>query len=202
MIIIILNTQGYNDVAAASLADPLVGGSDPCVKAVQAAFATLGVRLLTPAGRRELAADMNVCGAESSPPILEDARSRALLAEAAADPLIPQSNDPACTEPVCDIRRQCALLTNSSVGAPYERLVELNRVARGGECLNANYFEMLDSLRDEALTEDRTDRVWMYQTCAEFAFYQVLLCVANVLLLCCYCVTYYSHLLSGVAVCC
>ena len=159
-----------------------MGGSDPCVKAVQAAFATLGDRLLTPAGRRELAADMNVCGAESSPPILEDARSRALLAEAAADPLIPQSNDPACTEPVCDIRRQCALLTNSSFGAPYERLVELNRVARGGECLNANYFEMLDSLRDEALAGDRTDRVWMYQTCAEFAFYQVLLCVANVLL--------------------
>jgi hypothetical protein len=85
---------------------------------------------------------------------------------------------------VCDIRRQCALLTNLSVGTPYERLVELNRVARGGECLNANYFEMLDSLKDSAVSEDRTDRVWLYQTCAEFAFYQVLLGVANVLLMC------------------
>ena len=95
-----------------------------------------------------------------------------LLLEGAADPLIPQSNDPACTHPVCDIRRQCALLTNITLGTPLQRLAELNHISRGGECLNANYFEMLDGLKNEALADDRTDRVWFYQTCSEFAFYQ------------------------------
>lgn len=73
---------------------------------------------------------------------------------------------------MCDIRRQCEVLTNTTLGTPFERLVQLNSVARAGACLNANYFEMLDGLKDVSLSEDRTDRVWFYQTCSEFAFYQ------------------------------
>jgi len=168
----ILNMQGYNDVTASSLADTLVGGSPECLDAVRTGFASLGKAIGTPAGRRQVETAFNVCGPASSPPILEDPRSRALLTEGAADPLIPQSNDPACTEPVCDIRRQCELLTNQTLGTPLQRLQELNRIARAGECLNANYFEMLDELKDEKLAQDRTDRVWFYQTCSEFAFYQ------------------------------
>jgi serine protease 16 len=168
----VLNMQGYNDVTASSFADGLVGGSLECLAAVQAGFKELGTAIITPSGRRQLETGFNVCGIASSPPILEDPRSRALMTEGAADPLIPQSNDPACTEPVCDIRRQCLLLTNETIGTPLQRLQELNLIARGGECLNANYFEMLDGLKDEALAQDRTDRVWFYQTCSEFAFYQ------------------------------
>lgn len=168
----ILNMRGYNDVTAASLADSLVGGSKACLAAVQSAFAVLGSKLETAAGRRELERDLNACGGPGMR-TLEDAGARALLAEGAADPLIPQSNDPACTSsPVCDIRGQCRMLTNDSIGLPYERLVELNRVARGGACLDANFTAMVEALRSVEVSDDRTDRVWFYQTCTEFAFYQ------------------------------
>ena len=121
------------------------------------------VHAATPASR-----DVLCC--VSGPPF--DAGVRQLFTEGAADPLIPQSNDPACTSPLCDIRRQCELMSNTSIGTAYERLVELNRVARGGECLAADYQAMLAQLVNPSLAPDRTDRVWFYQTCTEFGFYQ------------------------------
>jgi hypothetical protein len=147
----ILNMQGYNDVTGSSLADALVGGSAACLSAVEDAFAELGKKLTTAAGRRQLESDLNVCGAASSPPILEHPPSRALFAEAVADPLIPQSNDPACTYPVCDIRRQCLLLTNVTVGSPYSRLVEVNRL--GSHFTRFTRFSHFTGTKVQTLTQ-------------------------------------------------
>jgi hypothetical protein len=58
----------------------MVGGSAQCLSAVKAGFADIGVHMTTSAGRRKLEKVLNVCGAASSPPILEDPRSRAVYA--------------------------------------------------------------------------------------------------------------------------
>jgi len=79
--------QGYNDVTADALADEAVGGSEKCVAAVRAAFADLGARLSLAEGRRQLERDFNVCGGTGA---LEPLQARALFAEGAADPLVPQ----------------------------------------------------------------------------------------------------------------
>jgi serine protease 16 len=83
----VANMQGYNDVTADALADEAVGGSEKCVAAVRAAFADLGARLSLAEGRRQLERDFNVCGGTGA---LEPLQARALFAEGAADPLVPQ----------------------------------------------------------------------------------------------------------------
>ncbi|KAJ1484340.1 serine carboxypeptidase S28-domain-containing protein [Baffinella frigidus] len=201
----VANMQGYNDVTAGALADTAVGGSAACVAAVQEAFHELGVQMKTPAGRRRLEGLFNVCGGAEA---LEPPTTWPLFSEGAADPLIPQSNDPACTDPACDIARQCKIMlgeTSSRVhrrssrwasvsrmqegGAPgaapvfddSERprsapsalalLADLNKIARGGECLDASYEANVAMLQNTTLAGG-WERVWYYQTCAEFGFYQ------------------------------
>jgi serine protease 16 len=57
----IADFTGYNDVIAASLADPIVGGSSACTQNVQAAFAAVATALATPAGRTNLSTDFLSC---------------------------------------------------------------------------------------------------------------------------------------------
>ncbi|EKX34652.1 hypothetical protein GUITHDRAFT_158798 [Guillardia theta CCMP2712] len=165
----ILNMKGYNNVVASDFADETLGGSMLCLNTIKGAFAQVGEYLLSYEGRRYLKTRFSVCGGDD---VLEDIKNRALFAETLSDPLIPQSNDPSCTSPLCDIRRQCKFLTDQSLGKPLDRLVAMMDSVRDGSCLDTDYQMMLAGLQDIKISEDRTDRTWFYQTCTEFGFYQ------------------------------
>jgi serine protease 16 len=90
-VVAIANMQGYNDAVADDLADSSVGGSAECLATVREAFASLGQKLSSAEGRRELEGKFGVCGSMT----LEKEENRAVFAQDASDPLIPQSNDPA-----------------------------------------------------------------------------------------------------------
>jgi serine protease 16 len=57
----VLNFYGYNDVVAASMAAPIVGGSSACASAIKSAFQTVGSMLQSEAGIEDLSTMFNVC---------------------------------------------------------------------------------------------------------------------------------------------
>ena len=52
--------EGYNNVVAKAIADPLIGGNDECLGVVQQSFATIGTMLQTAETRAQLVLMFNV----------------------------------------------------------------------------------------------------------------------------------------------
>jgi len=172
----ILNFQGYNDVVAASLASPAVGGDALCVGAVRAAFADLGAELTSADGRRALERVFPVCspdGALEGGP-LEDPWAQAALATDLAELFPVQTDDPSCnTTAACNIARACTLMRGDSDAAatPLQRLAALAKLQLGGGCVGAGGAAAAAELRNTTL-EGGGARVWLWQTCTEVGFYQ------------------------------
>jgi len=82
-----------------------------------------------------------------------------------------QSNDPACTSLGCNISSCCNVLLNNAYGPdPLSRLAALTAIVYENSCLDPDHQATLADLSDTSL--NGVDRIWLYQTCAEFAFYQ------------------------------
>ena len=185
----ILNYQGYYEVVGEALGNALVGGSAACVDAVERAFAELGDELGSATGRGGVAAAFDVCGGGDS---LADAADQGLLVATLTNLFPAQSNDPACEAPNCNIARVCSNMTDAAAaGAPapprrglafsggprprddggaLSRLASLSRSSFGPGCLRISAKEERRALLDTSLKN--WDRVWVWQTCNEFAFYQ------------------------------
>jgi len=161
------NFQGYNDVVAASMAATDVGGSMQCADSIQTAFTTIGEQLGTSDGRRELEQLFNLCDENA----LEDTNNQRQFTMGLSELFPVQENDPACTSTACNISGCCQFMLDASQGAPEERLAMLSSTLNGGNCLNANYDQLVALLSDPGLVAGR-GRPWFYQTCTEFAFYQ------------------------------
>ncbi|XP_059574149.1 thymus-specific serine protease [Alligator mississippiensis] len=164
-----LDFAAYNQVVAASLSDPLVGGSTDCRAAVAAAFAVLDERLR--GGRlAELAQDFGVCGGVLGP---DDG---AELAASAADVFMAAAQYNSEALPGAHVAPVCALMTDAARGDPYRRLVALNRdVLRhtGQNCTMASRAGAVAELRGVGLQlVGPGERQWLFQTCTEFGYYQ------------------------------
>ncbi len=180
----VLNFRGYNDVVGAALANPLVGGDAACAGAVRAAFAALGAALQTAAGRRALEADFPVCKApargeepDTGGP-LDDEFAAAALSEDLSYLFPAQGNDPACADPGCNIAAVCAVMRADGAdpaAPPPPPLARLARLAAlvlpADACLAEGRAAAAAALTDTTLAGGG-ERVWLWQTCTEFGFYQ------------------------------
>lgn len=188
----VVDMPQYNDVVAAALANPSVGGSAECAAAVRDGHALLLRQLDSASGRRELEVLFSFC--EKG---LLERRDLALAWAGGGVVSVPaQSNEPGCETGACDIRSLCAILTADAAqedhamhgesaragqaqrakGAPspelaLKRLAAVNAAQRNGECTPTAELDPLAALA-ELLNETSAARAWPYQTCAEFGFFQ------------------------------
>jgi serine protease 16 len=162
--------RGYDDVVAASTAAPIVGGSDECVAVIREGHETIGKLLSTSEGRDQLASLFNICGGGSS---LEDEDNQADWAGNGVVYLPIQENDPSCQEELCNVEKICkfVLQTNNETNDALTTLSKLSQKQFGSDCTSVSHQALLDSLLNTTI-EGGTNRIWQYQTCSEFAFYQ------------------------------
>jgi len=132
-------------------------------------FSALGGQLATSNGRRYLENIFNVCVKYS----LDDVNNQEDFMDDLTYLFPAQSNDPACTTLACNISSVCnAVMLNASYGSdPLTRLASLSNITQGGSCMVVNYKLTLAALQDTSLIAG-TNRIWFYQTCTEFGFYQ------------------------------
>jgi hypothetical protein len=71
-----------------------------------------------------------------------------------------QSNNPQCSQPVCDITQICEMMLDESVGTPLERLAHVSSVQHG--------YGIVDGAR---LGNSVSMQYWDYQKCTEFGFF-------------------------------
>ena len=189
----IVDNAGYNAVVGEAIAEPLVGGSAECLKAVQDAFNELGNRLsCDPASVGE---DLMVCNAAET---LADRKNVSQLIDDLTLLFPAQSNDPLCTEDLCNIAKICEHMTTATTttkaaantavarralrqdqqtqSASYNQLVTLARallVDPSSGCMEVNYALGVAGLADPSGSMPLSgDRSWIWQTCSEFGFYQ------------------------------
>uniref|UniRef100_A0A7S0WWE3 Thymus-specific serine protease n=1 Tax=Pyramimonas obovata TaxID=1411642 RepID=A0A7S0WWE3_9CHLO len=165
----VANYQGYNDVVAYSLRAEDIGGSQDCLDSVRAAFAELGLLLATPDNLRDVENQFNVCDQRGHP--LDVANNRKKLAEVASMAFTFQENDMACNKPGCNIAKVCSVMTDEARGQPLDRLADMVALASGGYCVDVDDSADVRALTNTTLKGGKA-RVWFYQTCTEFGFYQ------------------------------
>jgi len=159
-----VNMEEYNEVVADSMASKDVGGSQECLTIITEGHKTIGEMLKTTEGRSDLESLFNVC----VPGSLEDPRNQEMFAGDGVVYLPVQSNDPACSTPLCNIDSVCTFLTSEAEGDALHRLADMSKAQSGGACKPVSYDLMI-----QAMTNPKNpERSWLYQTCTEWGFYQ------------------------------
>lgn len=175
----ISNMEGYNDVTAESMAASSVGGSVQCAEAIKEAFEILGKLLLSgPKGWIELETKFNICNSNSydSNHPLEDPLNQLTFSNDLGLIFPVQGNDPGCTSIGCNISSICLnFMTNSTYGNPLDRLATFNNYLSkmyNEECTPVDYKNAVVTPMTDISLERGTSRVWEWQTCTEYGFYQ------------------------------
>lgn len=160
--------QDYNNVAAASFASPLVGGSVQCQNNIMKAFAHVD-QLIADKDYKTLEHDFLSCNDISQP------NDTWLFVENLGNVLdgIVQYNTQASG---FNIAYVCQCMTNPSL-TPYQDLGYVIRYYLDHvklRCINNNYTAYLEIFKNT--TQDPTGsssfRQWTYQTCTQFGYYQ------------------------------
>lgn len=156
--------EEYNEVVADSMANEGVGGSQECLNIIVEGHKSIGTLLETESGRRELESTFNVCGRNA----LDNPKNQLMFAGYGVVYLPVQSNDPACKTPLCNIASVCSYLTTTATGDSMSRLAQLSAAQSGGACSPVSYDTMIKAM----VNPSNPERSWLYQTCAEWGFYQ------------------------------
>ncbi|XP_078236223.1 thymus-specific serine protease isoform X1 [Pogona vitticeps] len=165
-----LDFTGYNKVVAASLSNPVVGGSKECLEAVMEAF--LSVQHLVRAGQlTTLAKDFRSCGAlEGFNDCLEMLSNLADIFMGA----VQYNNEGGALWG--NVASLCRIMINNNTGSPYQRLIEANNVFvenLKSTCVENSHAKTLEELRNTSITGIGVgERQWYFQTCTEFGYYQ------------------------------
>ena len=163
----------YNDIVGQSLSRIDVGGSRKCVERIKQAFGEWSDMVSgpssSPASMEALAKMVNICGGGGA---LEQPGGSLTAANAAAEVFEVQGNDPVCEEEACNIEKMCDVMTANETSSPLWQLAELNKIVRGGDCIPSSYEAELVAPLLNTTIEGGGDRVWFWQTCTEFGFYQ------------------------------
>jgi hypothetical protein len=81
-----------------------------------------------------------------TPKALDDTRNQIMFAGDGVVYLPVQSNDPACTTPLCNIASVCNYLVNTATGEPMDRLAQMSSAQSGGTCKVVSYDAMINGL--------------------------------------------------------
>ena len=166
-----LDMQEYNDVTAEAYALPSVGGSDACRANIADGHATIGAMLNTSSGRDALAKTFRL---PSGRWLKSRANQRGFAGFGVAN-FPSQSNDPACTAPLCNIAKICEVMAANDTKTNVERLAVLRNGGAGARAAAARAAEA-SAVEEEAAAAARSPHetldYWGYQTCTEFGFYQ------------------------------
>ena len=122
---------------------------------------------MTATGRAQLADMFNICNRTA----LDWVLNQADWAGNGVVYLPAQENDPSCTDPACNISGICQIMLDTTLGTPLQRLAHLSALQNGNECVEVDHNQVVAALTNTTI-EGGTGRVWFYQTCTEFAFYQ------------------------------
>jgi serine protease 16 len=169
-----LSFTGYNDVVAASLAAPIVGGTATCTANVNAAFRALDAALNgTVAQRAAVAKQMSSCSAlngEFDP--MWGASNIASIIQG----IVQYNNE----EPGLNIAQVCQIFDNA--GEPLDNLATLVGLylqqTQGGGCLDNSYDDFIAQISNVTADPGAGGvgiRQWTLQTCAQFGYYQTCL---------------------------
>ena len=161
-----LDMVGYEDVAANAytVADNNVGGSVACLAAIKDGHATLGTLFTTLAGRQRLAKLFGMSAVWYM--------SRANQGQFAGNGVAyfpSQGNDPACTDPACNIAQICKVMTDATLGDNVARLAKLRTLQ--SEWVAFPAMGAAGNATEVKVASGEPD-YWGFQTCAEFGFYQ------------------------------
>jgi serine protease 16 len=176
-----LDFAAYNNHVARDLAHAgTIGGSEECLQLFVQGHDELIASILRSDDDSQdntIAEQFELCNATS---LLDPANVRLFLGDGVFD-LTAQSNDPSCTEPLCNIGAVCKAAlqyyhTNTTTSTKQQRAMEtlawLVRQQRDGECLVLDWQETLAELADPTFPKEGGWRSWLWQTCTEFGFYQ------------------------------
>jgi len=153
----IYNMSSYNDWVAHSYgptSNKSIGGSTECLNTIASGHATIGDMLKSSSGRRELSQVFNVNEA-----YLNTKDGQMSFAGYGVANFPAQSNDPACLEAACNIKKICDVMTSYQSISPIERLAKIRD---------------LQGIKEE---EDKKSEklswidYWEWQTCTEFGYY-------------------------------
>ncbi|XP_061454036.1 thymus-specific serine protease [Rhineura floridana] len=164
-----LDFTGYLMVVAASLSNPVVGGSKECLEAVAEAFAAVD-NLVRAGNLTELAKDFHSCWD------LEGVDDCAELVSNLADifmAAVQYNNEYLKWSTVANF---CDIMTNHRTGSAYQRLIVANNVFLDGmkeTCTMNCHSKALEELRNASISPSGVGlRQWFFQTCTEFGYYQ------------------------------
>jgi len=148
----IYNMSSYNDWVAHSYgptANESIGGSTECLQAISSGHDKIGEMLKTWSGRESLSSLFDIDAS-----YLSTKQGQMDFAGYGVANFPAQSNDPACWEDACNIKKICEIMT-SDESSPVELLAQLRNV---------------QSVED---VEERYSwyTYWDWQTCTEFGFY-------------------------------
>jgi serine protease 16 len=153
-----LDMQGYNDVAAIaySVKDNNVGGSPTCRANIADGHAQIKTMFGSETGRNTLA---KLFGRDSK--WYESIANQGSFAGNGVAYFPSQGNDPSCTEPCCNIRLICEVMTSGISTDSVARLANLTKMQ--STWIPADLMSRVSTGEPD---------YWGYQTCAEFGFYQ------------------------------
>jgi serine protease 16 len=170
----IADFQGYNNVVAAALANPAVGGSSACLGNVQQAFSAVTAAFQgTLQQKTAMSTKLSSCAPATA--ALDIANAVSNVAGAIMG-VVQYNNDQPGGYTVADI---CATMTQA--GNAVDNLAQVVvATLDGASCMDNSYADLLAQLRNT--TVDRSSggvgmRQWTYQTCTQFGYYQT--CDAN-----------------------
>ncbi|XP_034976666.2 thymus-specific serine protease [Zootoca vivipara] len=164
-----LDFTGYLMVVAASLSNPVVGGSKECLEAVADGFSAVDT-LVHDGALAKLAKDFRSCqeleGSGDCVQLVSNLADIFMLAVQYNNEYMPWST----------IANFCRVMTNNKTGSAYQRLMAANNVYLDGmnmTCMENNHTEALQELRNTFISTSGVGiRQWYFQTCTEFGYYQ------------------------------
>ncbi|XP_032094626.1 thymus-specific serine protease [Thamnophis elegans] len=165
----VMDYTGYNKVVAASLSNPVVKGSKECLQSIREAFASVD-SMIRAGWLAKLSIDFHSCS-----PLQGESDCQVLVTNL-ADMFMGavQYNYGAIVW--SNVESMCNIMTNSSIGSPYRRLMATNIVILeqlGMPCLQNSQAEIVEELRNSSIgMAFFAMRQWFFQTCTEFGYYQ------------------------------
>lgn len=178
---VVVDFSAYNAHVAKAFADPVIGGSPQCLQIFHDGHEQLARAAQNRSRHAEIAQKFQLCNAAA----LQDHKNIELFVGSGVRDRDLQSNDPACTEPLCNVQSLCTALinmttvnnqNNSSPLSPMDALAVMVHVDRATmnktDCLDIDWQASLNYLSDPILGQPGGMRSWMWQTCTEVGFYQ------------------------------
>ena len=161
--------QSYNDVVAASLSYPLVGGSPACLQATRDAFAAMDAAFLAGgATRAAMAAKLSSCTDLSA------GVNDTMWAASNYGSFIQGTVQYNLEAGGATIESYCAALTAPGA-VPIDAFAAVIAASQGGTCIDNSYADYLQQLRDTSVNKGAGGvglRSWTWQCCTQFSYWQ------------------------------